>query len=526
MKILIIVDKPKTAIDKLAQMVKKYNPHFDITVFPIHPKRNDPLVFAEVYKLLVDCDLLDIHYWKSGEVLREMYPTEFKKKKKILCHFNPYDLDKKPWQNIYDKVVVGNQQMQVALPYARLIPYAVDFESVEYSDTHEAGIVNMVVGRIEGKKGVKEVAIACRELGYRFHLIGRISKPDYFKEVKEAAGEGFKFYEDVSDHELKDHYKRALVHICNSVDGFESGTLPILEAMASGTIVLTRDIGHVSDINDGKNMIVRKGQVDDIEDLKQELANIMENLDRQQKIREKALYSVKNRPAQKMARQFSSLYYDILNTQFPLVSIIIPTHNDTIEKDDEDRLIECLMSAGKSQDYPHYEVVVVDSGKQSIELFINAARKLTKVPFKYCYFNRDGYTLAEARNRGIIEAEGKILVFCDERLQMDKNAIKEFVKMSKQHCWLWGVKDDYQKAFVENFSSIRREDIIKSGMFNERIDRYGAMSEEIRKRFTQLGFAFQLVQNAHAKSMSRSKNRAQKMKDIIWAKLLLFKLYG
>ncbi|MBU1759384.1 MAG: glycosyltransferase, partial [Bacteroidetes bacterium] len=54
----------------------------------------------------------------------------------------------------------------------------------------------------------------------------------------------------------------------NSLFDFESGTLPILEAMACGVPVLTRNIGHVPDLFDGKNMVIREGEQNDVEDLK------------------------------------------------------------------------------------------------------------------------------------------------------------------------------------------------------------------------------------------------------------------
>ena len=524
MNILIVVDKYGTAIDRLAQSVKKHNTHFNIKVLSLHPKRPDAFEIAEIHKALQWCDLLDVHYWKSGEKIKELYPDLFNSKKKILCHFNPYDLDKQPWHNIYDLVIVGNQEQHIKMPYARLIPYAIDLDQFTFNEDYKDNkIVQMVVGRIEGKKGVLEVAKACKELGYDFELIGRISKPDYFQEVIKTTGF---FFEDVTDRELVERYHRATIHVCNSVDGFETGTLPILEAMACGVPVLTRNIGHVPDLFNGKNMVVRQGKEDDIEDLKKELKDLMENRERRLKIRSYAFETVKNRNEKKMARQFSQVYYKLLGNNLPLVSVIIPT------KDRMDTLFE-VVAGVINQDYKNKEIVIVDSSsydnadKYKIgNAFANLIKQTYNIPVKYLFCDSKGYNLAEARNIGVVESEGEILVFNDDRIQMQPDAIHYFVGNSKQHCWLWGVKDDYEKGFVENFSCIKREDLIKGGIFLERMNVYGGMSQELRERFTKQGYVFEMIRESKAKSIRRSNNRPEKRKQMIEAKLLLYKLYG
>lgn len=377
----------------------------------------------------------------------------------------------------------------------------------------------MVVGRIEGKKGVREVAQICRELNYKLKLVGRVSDLDYMRQVMTIGGDSLEFIENASEEKLREVYYESTVHICNSIDNFESGTLPVLEAMACGVPVLTRNVGHIPDLYNGKNMIVRKGKTEDIEDLKKELKALMENNDLLLRLRESAFKTIKNRNDRKMARQFSKLYYKTLRDDRPLVSLIIPT------KDRGEPILECL-AAAVTQSYEHYEIILVDSGLYSIENLVRKLRSTTNISIKYVRFSAEGYTLAEARNRGIIESEGEILVFCDDRLQLDSKAIENFAVASKQNCWLWGIKDDAEKPFVENLSSIRREDVIRAGMFNERIQWYGGMSEEIRTRFTKLGYAFELIQKARAKSIVRSGNRNDKRHGIIESKLLLFKLYG
>ena len=202
MNILIIVDKEGSAIDRLAQAIKKHNAHFSIEILAVHPKRADAETFQKLQKLLEWCDLIDVHYWKSGEVARQAYPDLFKAKKKIVCHFNPYDLEQMSWLEIYDAVTVGNNYMHNKLPYAKLIPYGVDLDFFEFNkDYTKEKRVNMTVARIESNKGVLEVAQACKDLGYEFHLVGRVSDANYMGQVMQYP---VAFHENVDEQYLKE----------------------------------------------------------------------------------------------------------------------------------------------------------------------------------------------------------------------------------------------------------------------------------------------------------------------------------
>lgn len=520
MKVLIIVDKNGSAIDRLAQLVANHNPHFDIRVLPVHPKRNDAETLYELSNLIKWCDIIDVHYWKSGQVAAQSFPVDFKGKPKVLFHFNPYDADKKEINDNYDAVVVGNEEIQNKIPYARFVPYGIDLDFWTFNDNYmDNKMVNMCVNRIEGKKGVLEVALACKELGYKLKLVGRVSDGMYMQKILDTGV--CEFLENATDEEMRNIYYASTIHVCNSVDGFESGTLPILEAMACGLPVLTRNVGHVPDLFDGTNLSVRTGKEDDMDDLKAKLKEIMENSEWRDKLRQNAWQTVKNRNSEKMAIQVADIYWALINRQAPLVSVIIPT------KERPEAFTQSLVAA-LSQDYPKYEIVVSDSGvNESVEAIIESARKNTNVPIRYIHFWSPGYTLAEARNRAVTEARGKILVFCDDRLAMEKDAISEFVRSHGTNTWVWGVKDNYQKGFVENFSCVSREDFIRYGMCNERLGWYGGMTQELRTRFeTKNGVKFVLADTAKATSITRARGKAHRRSDIIKSKLFIFKLYG
>lgn len=452
-----------------------------------------------------------------------MYPELWNAKPKLLHHHNPYDIDKQKWNELYDAVSVTNSEQHTMIPYSYLIPQGIDLDFYTFnSDYTKEKTVNMVAGRIEGKKGVKEVAVACKELGYKFILVGRPSDRNYLDEVLKL-GDFIEYHENVTDYELRDLYYRSAIHVCNSLDNFESGTMPILEAMACGVPVLTRSIGHVPDINNGENMQVRQGQPEDMEDLKAYLKTMMENEPMRERIRQKAWDTIKNKPAQKMARQHSQLIYKVLKDKCgkPLVSVIVPTCNryDNLPK---------ILAGISTQDYPLLEVVICDNSdiKESLAKEIGISiRKSVGLPVKYIWFDRhEEYALAKARNLGAIEAQGEFLVFLDDRLIPEPDAVSEFIKNAYDNVWLWGVKDEAEKGFVENFSCVNRGAFFRHGMFNERIDKYGGLTQETRSRFEANGILPSYITTAKATTSIRSKSKDSKRKDIIEAKYIVWKM--
>lgn len=520
MRILIICDKEKTAIWRLADSVKRNLLQHKIIILPVHPKRNDVDTLLEAQRLLQWCDVLDIHYWKSGQVLRTNFPKEFEEKPKVLFHNNPYEAENDE-NKYYDKVVVNNEEIYNKLPSAYLIPMGINLGFFKFNDNYtEDKVVNMSVARIEGKKGVLEVAKACNDLGYKFKLVGRVSKPEYMDEVIKVGGRNIEFFEDVTDEKLREVYYSSAIHVCNSVDNFESGTLPILEAMACGVPVLTRRVGHVPELYDGSNLLVRKGKEDDAEDLKTALKSLMENKEWRIKMRNKAWDTVKTRDERRMALEVNTIYYSIWRKDLSLMSVIIPT------KDRPKVFMESFIGA-LQQDYPKYEIIVADSGDIPVKLIVEEARKQTDTPIKYIHFPHKGnYTLSEARNRAVIEADGNTLVFCDDRLKMEPTAVSVFSAYARPRTWIWGVKDGAPKAFVENFCCINRGDLVRSGMFCERMQWYGGMSQEIRERFEKgLGFSFIFMDEAKANEVRTTKKKSTRRDDLIEAKFLVYKMY-
>jgi hypothetical protein len=537
MKVAILCDKPGSAIYRLALPIQKYNPHLDITVCSLHPKRPDPEQVSEACKAVEGADILLVSYWKSYDKLKEFLDEKRMPQHRILWHHNPYDIGLKAWGTEYESVVCHNSTIHNQIPYAHFIPQGIDLDFFEFNeDRAENNTVLMVAARIEGKKGIVPVAQACHELGYHFILVGRISDQGCFDEILRVCPD-VEFRENVTEEKLKQSYYDAQILVCNSQDDFESGPLPVLEAMACGTVVVTRNVGQIPDLYDGSNMVLRPGSVDDVEEIKKALKETIENPPFYKKVQQKQWDTVKNRSEIKMAWQFERLFY---NTTLgfldqPWVSVITPIY------DHPEDIAENL-TCSAIQDYPYFEIVIVDSSRLGIdidknrqlilEVFKKAKLGKEPPPIKYVRmeYQEGVYTLPNARNQGVIAASGDLLVFCDERICMEPNAVSEFVRHWEPYHWMWGIKDDSVKGFVENFSAVNRKEFVFSGMFNtSTCERYGCLTQEVRTRFEARPFSpvlFKQVGSARAKSNRKTHGKCKRRKDIIKSKLTIWKLYS
>lgn len=531
LKVLSVVDKEKTAIDRLAQGIKPYMNGIQYDVVSVHPKRPDAQQLADFNELAQQADIIDFQYWRTALTLLEIYPW-LETKKKMLAHYNPYSITESDWKQ-FDIVTACNQSIAKDLPGSKYVPLTVDTEFWTFNqDWKPTKNVIMVANRIESKKGILEVAIACGELNLNFILVGAISDRDYFNAVM-ATGV-VDFYEQITDEQLRDLYHKSSLHVCNSADNFESGTLPILEAMLCGVPVLTRNIGHVPDLNDGENMVIYEGDRESVLEMKDAIVDIFNDKKKMASLRENGWKTAKNRSNERRAYDYMRMYRSFNKDE--AVSVIVPIYN-------KPEIIRQCLNAIAEQDYDNIEIIVCDDfsgetiaetishyediaiGKKSDnEKLIDDFAKTVNIPVKYIYTaNGNDYGLARARNLGAIEATSDILLFCDQRMIMQPGAIREFVSNLTKHAWLYGNKGA-RKEFVENFSCVYRQDFFDCGGFNERINLYGGMSQEIRSRIRAQGFGTPYVEGAKAIPTGNSRNKYTKKNEIIKMKNLLYKI--
>lgn len=538
MKILSIVDKRGSAIDRCCWGVRDNIDFFQYEIVDYHPKRPSNEQIDLFVQKAREADLLDFQYWKTAETIRNNHPEIFNSKKKILTHHNPYNLNDID-NTLFDRVVVKNrhqlQSIQDNQPVVKspiLIPHTIDMSLFQYKrqfDFKESNNKNftvlMVAARIESSKGILSVVKAVKELDIQMILVGRISKKEYFSEILNAGAGNIEPRLNITEDVLAKSYQEADLLIVNSDENFESGPLPILEAMSSGTPVLTRNIGLVPDIyND--NMFLRTGYPEDVDSIKKDIQYVRNNQKMSDKYRENAFNSVVSRDNRYTARRYYRLYADTLHKE-PMISIIIPTHNR----------IDCLMSSligAVSQTYRNIEVIVVDDGsekgvQQAQEAAISRIRAVSNVNIKYITLESQGYGLARARNIGAQESDGDYLLFVDDRLQIEKRAVQSFFdhycQLDDDKKYLFGDKGTQKANFVENFSFISKYNFVRAGMFTERITQYGGLTAETQKRFAKQGFKFIYCDNAKSQAIKSSKSKFEKKSQIINSKFQLWQLW-
>lgn len=520
LKVVSVVDKVGTALDRLAQGVAKYHDNLNYVVCDVHPKRPSPQQLEKFVKEAMDADIIDWQYYRTAELLRGMFPW-LADKKQILTHNNPYSIEEQDW-NGYDWNVGNNNYItkrlgEITTKPVSYIPLTVDTDFWEFNPDWEPNKnVIMVANRIEGKKGILPVAIACADLNLHFILVGAISDPNYFQAI--LATGNVEFHEQISDEKLRELYYKSTIHVCNSQDKFESGTLPILESMLCGVPVLTRSVGHVPDLDNGENFTLLEGQPENVLGLQDSLFKMIGDKKKLSEQRDKAWQSAKSRSFERRAYQYQKLYREVLYPGSKTVSVVVPIY-------DKPEIIRKCLNAVAEQDYKNIELIVCDDGENPNNDLVWEFAQYVDFPVRYIPVGRGDYGLARARNMGTIDATGEVIVYCDQRMIMEPNCISEFLKYLVPKVWLYGNKGG-KKEFVENLSCVLREDIINAGMFNERVDRYGGMSQEVRTRFRHQGNRTEYIESAKAIPTGKSSNRNRKRQDIIRMKNRLWVMYG
>jgi len=485
MKILILDDKQGTAIDILANFIKRHNSQHEIDIMPFHPKRPDEDTVSFLREHWKDYDLIHWMYWRSWEKAHELIP-EIDNAVSVLSHFNPYDVDKYEWNNYHNINVICLESQRESVPYAEIVRLSVD-ENLWIYEPNNSSSLGVCANRIESSKGIKEVAEVADELGRDFHVMGRVSKPDYWQEVLKH--KSVKSHLDVSFDRMPDIYHKMGIYVCNSQDNFETGPMPPIEAMLSGVPVVSRKVGTIGEVFSDKEVLF----YDTKDDMKKAIKKLDDNEFRKT-LTQNAWNEAKSYNSYRFAREYNEIYHRTLYPNSPLVSIIIPTIPDRLEN------IQKIKESIVNQNYKNVEIIIeVD--------------------------NEDGYNLAKSRNKAIVKSHGQYLLFLDDRLRLKDEAINKFVDQheNKEKLFLWGNKGAGRRRFIENFSFCRRQDLINAGMFNERIDCYGGMSQEIRTRLERQDWEFGFCE-AEAEEVQSSKSKWNRKSDIIKAKNIIYSL--
>ena len=526
MKVLIVIDSPKWAIYKLTKIIQDFNKHLDIEILSIPPKelRAYPEQNMQKFEDKVKSfnpDVIHFQYWDIANTLSKSEVCF--NRKLILTHHNQKNLLSHDWHN-FDLIVVHTQKAKEILETAgywnvRVIQHGIDVEKFQFKEKLDmSNRLLGYVGRVVPWKGLYEILKVAKEIDTEVLMMGYVDRAEYWNKCQEFSEQmdiRFRTEEQVECfHEMA-------CYIGNSDDGIEEGTLGFLEAMACGIPVITTPSGEARDIieNGVNGLIVEFNNYDSLLDTVKKFFTMTE--EERDKMRENAWNTVKNMSQEVMARNYERAYYETL-CRNDLVSVIIPTCNRAAT-------IKNVLDGYTKQSYRPIELIVVidDEWSEEYEEVLYKWKLENDTPIKWLYTWNKGYGLAQARNMGIFEATGNYLVFNDDRIVPFERAVESFVnglKQEKKPIAVWGDKGAGKRDFMENFFAIRKKHIAQAGMFNERGNKYGFQSQEIRERFRNLGYILHYEPSARADTQFGTHNKTNRRYEIFKSKLALWRL--
>lgn len=529
-KILQIVDTYDWAIGTLAKNVLESTSYLDWRTRAVHPKdlEQGKVDLAPIIEDIKWADAIDGEYWRTLAQLFDMIP-ELKTKPVFIWHHNEKNLFSYEWpDNVIHCTTTKYAEKAVRERYPNAVVHYVanSFDHREFKwnpDYPPQEKAVGYVGRIVPWKGLKDVAKACYELGYPLQVMGKMDKPSYFAEIPQEHRDNMRWdWFNCKDEDRADFYKNVTCYVGNSGSGRETGPLAVLESMACGVPVISTPSGIIADIGDHENncMIV---DFDDYDSLKETISQVMESMAIQQRLRKGGWETIRGYNAVRRGMIIRGFFKSLIYKN-PLVSVIIPTTRDKTEQ------TRTILDSLEKSTYKDIEAVVVFDQENPTTKITFEDQGQYSFPIKSLSTGVvGGYNLALARNLGVIEADGEYIMLNDNRMNPEPTAVEEFLKVfdttpKGEKVWLFGEKGGEKSTFVENFSMIRRQDLIDAGMFNERITAYGGMSQELRTRFARQGFEFGYVKAARCTQLVKSSLSPQKRDGIIEMKNLLYKL--
>ncbi|MBO8126144.1 MAG: glycosyltransferase family 2 protein [Firmicutes bacterium] len=182
----------------------------------------------------------------------------------------------------------------------------------------------------------------------------------------------------------------------------------------------------------------------------------------------------------------------------PEISVVIPTFNRKAI------LKKCLLSL-LDQDFPtnHFEVVIIDDGST------DGTREMIQqlqLPEHFRYIYQENQGRSRARNNGIKAARGRIIVFLDSDMVVTPAFLRAHYEAHQERNNLvvhgpvihttnfddptsekWKLTDHSAAFFATANTSVRKEHLVKVGLFDEDFTKYGWEDLELGMRLRKTG---------------------------------------
>lgn len=153
-------------------------------------------------------------------------------------------------------------------------------------------------------KNVVNLIKALKDINCRVIIIGEIDR-ELMSEIK-VNKTNFVQKVNLKDEELKDEYMKAdIVAFCSLYEGFG---LPIIEAQAMRTAVITSDIAPLNVISGGGAVLVNPNNINEI---REGVLKIISDKKYRENLIEKGLENIKNFAPEKIAGLYENLYQEI-----------------------------------------------------------------------------------------------------------------------------------------------------------------------------------------------------------------------
>jgi glycosyltransferase involved in cell wall biosynthesis len=109
------------------------------------------------------------------------------------------------------------------------------------------------------------------------------------------------------------------------------------------------------------------------------------------------------------------------------LTVVIPTHN-------RKRILEKVLGAffRQRQPIPSFTILVVDDGSEDGTSDL-VAQLAASAPVPVMYYYQENRGLAAARNSGIRNVTGEVLLFCDDDIVPAENLVAEHLRMHQEH---------------------------------------------------------------------------------------------